>query len=411
MPNIRLGYVPYLRPGALIFTAIVWRHIFNGATSELRSLEEVYGHVGGRKRNLFGERVLFASKSLFGDSLSPKDVLSRHTLFGIYSRALPQQVADQWAKEIVDGERRGGAHTQIQVSVATKGFRFSTAGLRSCKTCVMQDVDEFGFPMWHLLHALPPIHHCPHHGDVLTTEIKGNIGGNMWKLRLPTGVSMEKQDQRFESASDGYAAYLRLWIDLFEGRLPIIAADSWANCMDRVAQRMGSTEKAIDELSKQLTQSWGSPPDRLPEMLGTHIQHDFVKNELEHRTAPSRIAQKLVILAACDSLGILPAAGDAPKQLNMPLPGGQEGQLPPKEKLLRSALLPTGFPLAIASGLASGHSTLNVGRSASVHRHQVQRAIASIPDSTLEELSVLGSWPVDSWLPKEILRRRRMNAH
>lgn len=406
-----LGYVPYLRPGALIFTAIVWRHLLRGRTNETSAVEDVYGHIGGRKRNLLGERVLHASKSLFGQSLSAEQVLLRHTLFGVYSRALPQSSADSWAKAIVGVGRRSYPPSQIQMSVAAKGFRFFTADLRSCKTCITRDMDEFGFPSWYLLHVLPPVHHCPYHGDALNPEIKGSVGGNMWKLRLPTGVPLEISSQRFEAASDGYVGYLRCWVDLLEGRLPMIAADAWANCVDLVIERMGSVEDAVCELSRQLTRSWNSPADRLPDILGAHVQRDFVRNELEHRAAPGRIAQKLVMLMACDSMGILQAKEGVPEQLNMPLlPIGQANQFRSREKLLRGAVLHTGFPLAIVVGLASGHSVLAIGRSAGVHRHQVTRAIASLPTAILEALRADESWEADSWLTKELLRRDGMKA-
>lgn len=411
MPSMSLGYVPYLRPGTLLFTAIVWRHHLSGSTNENKSVEEIYGSLGGRKRNLFGERVQFASNALFGKSMAPEDVLRQHTLFGIYSRALPQRAADSWGKALVDGELRSHAQGRMQADI-TDGFRFMSADLRSCRSCVTHDIDEFGFPSWHVLHVLPPVHHCPMHGDVLTTEIKGNIGGNMWKLRLPTGASIENSERHFESASDGYAAYLRLWIELLEGRLPIIAADSWAHYMDLVTERMGGTKNAIGELFGQLTQSWNLSPDRLHGILGTHVQRDFLRTELEHRAAPSRIAQKLVILTACDSLGIFPARGSLHGQMNMPLPSCEHtGQLRAREQLLRNSFLHAGFPLAIAPGLASDYSRQEISKSTGVHRHKVQRSIESLSTIVLEELRALGSWPIDSWLCKELLRRHKMKEN
>ncbi|WP_448479678.1 hypothetical protein [Pseudoxanthomonas mexicana] len=134
------------------------------------------------------------------------------------------------------------------------------------------------------------------HGDPLVTEIKGSVGGNMWKLRLPTGNAIKSSALRFESASDGYAAYLRLWMDVIEGRLTTIAADAWADYVDRVTERLGGTDNAVGELCEQLTRSWELPTDRLREILGNHLQRDFVRIELEHRTALGQIAQKLPLL-------------------------------------------------------------------------------------------------------------------
>lgn len=412
MPGTSLGYVPHLPPGTLIFSAIAWRHLLNGGSNHSKSVEEVYGHVGGGKRNLFGGRVRFAARALFGQSVSPEEVLRRHTLFGIYSRALPPQSADSWAAALVDEGVKNSVHNPLKVSVCAKGFRFSTDDLRSCQTCLMHDLEELGFPAWRIHHVLPPLHHCPFHGDALAIEIKGNIGGRMWQLKLPTGVAIERSSLRFEAASDGYVAYLRSWIDLFEGNLPMIAADAWAHCMDLVAAHMGSVDNAVRELSKQLTQSWNSSADRLPDILGIHVQRDFLRSELEHRTAPGRVAQKLIILTACNSLGILPGRGSFPEQLSMPLlSNGQVSPLQAREKILRGALLASGFPLAMVPGLASGDTTFAIGKRTGVHRHQVQRAIVSLPTVSLEQLSDHGSWEADSWLVKEVLRRGEAKAN
>lgn len=412
MPGTSLGYVPHLPPGTLIFSAIAWRHLLNGSNSSQKSVEEVYGHIGGGKRNLFGTRVRLAARALFGQSVSPEEVLRRHTLFGIYSRALPPQAADSWAATLVNDGMKNVASKPMRRSVVNKGLRFSTPDLRSCKTCIMHDLEELGFPTWRIHHVLPPLHHCPFHGDALAIEIKGNIGGRMWQLKLPTGVSIENSSPGFEAASDGYVAYLRSWIDLFEGNLPMIAADTWAHCMDLVAAQMGSVDNAVRELSKQITQAWNSPADRLPEILGNHVQRDFLKSELEHRTAPSRVAQKLVILTACDSLGILPTRGSYPEQLSMRLlSNGQVNPLQAREKLLRGALLSSSFPLAMVPGLASGDRVFAISKRTGVHRHQVQRAIASLPTIALEELSAHGSWEADSWLAKEALRRHKAKTN
>lgn len=403
-----LGYVPFLPPGALILTAIVWSHQLRGRHSEQKAIEDVYGHIGGRKRNLFGERIHFASRALFGNSLTSNETLLRHTFFGIYSRALPQPTADKWAMALVKGEQRDLPRRNNKFFLRERQFRTVTADLRSCKDCISQDVDELGFPAWHILHMLPPVHHCPHHGSPLSIEIKGRVGDNMWKLGLPTGLSSDRPSPRFEAASDGYVAYLRSWVDLFEGRLPMIAADAWANCIDAIVEQMGTVENAVGEISKRLNESWNLPPALFPEKLGTHFQHDFLRNELGHRTAPVRIAQKLVILTACDSLGILPVEKIHPEQLNIPLHSkGQANQSSVSERL-RDALIHAGFPLAIVAGLASGLSALDTSKRSGVRRHKVLRAIGSLPTALLEELSALESWGVDSWLSKELLRRRGM---
>lgn len=404
-----LGYVPYLPPGALLFTAVVWRHLLNGASSEDKSVEEIYGHIGGRKRNLFGERVKFSSVAVFGGSLTPEEVLLRHTHFGIYSRALTRHTADSWASDIIGGHRQNGyLPGPLQRYSPLEMFPLATSSLRSCKACIAQDVDELGFASWHILHTLPPVHHCPYHGTALIAEMEGRIGRKLWPLRLPTGVSIDRSAQHFESASDGYVEYLRLWINLLDGSLPVVAADSWADYMDVAAERMGSVESAIAELSDQVRRSWGVSPHQLPEILGPHVHKDFIRLELEHRSTSIRLAQKLIILGACDLLGVTRAKNVAPEQLAISLrTNEQDSPRASREELIRIALSRAGIPLAIASGLASGLAASLIARITGVHRHRVNRAISGFSESTLEELSSLGTWQVDSWLAKELVRRGR----
>lgn len=228
----------------------------------------------------------------------------------------------------------------------------------------------------------------------------------MWKLRLPTGVAIETPGKIHVTPSEGYAAYLRLWIDLFEGRQPIVSADNWAQFMDFVVERMGSTEVAIDVISQQVTLLWGIRPELVSAALGNHIQRGFVRNELEHRTAPSRIAQKLVLLTACDSMGISPSEKTTPDQMSLLLSSTRHAaRLQPKEQILRTVLLQTGYPLMLVPALAAGQNLSSIAKNTGVSRNQVRRAIGGIPHATLFELNALDSWADESWLTKELQKR------
>lgn len=400
-----LGYVPFLRPGALIFTAIVWQYLLNGRASAQRAIEGVYGRVGGRKRNILGDRVAYATRALFADSLSPEDVLHRHTLFGVYSRALSRSAADSWCKSLVAGERHTQPRSRVRVA-SFGGLRLSTTDLRSCRSCVEQDEGEVGFPSWRVLHLLPALLHCPYHGDALVSEVAGSVGDNMWEFRLPSTNGDDRKSQRTGPASDGYAMYLRYWVELFEGRLQTVEAHSWANLMDLVVERIGGTKQAIGELTIQLTRSWGKRPEELVDMLGPQIMRDFVGSELEHRSAPGRVAQKLVILTACEQLKLAPIDGIESNQLSLPLPTSEPpSQFAEREKLLRSAILGAGFPLAMLRGLAIGSWVANISTQSGIHRHRIQQAIDGFTDELLHELYAIGNWADNSWLCR-VMRRR-----
>lgn len=396
-----LGYVPHLRPGALLFTAIAWRHLLNGRAHQSSSVEDVYGHIGGRKRNIFGERVAYASRALFAGVVSPRDVLTSHTLFGVYSVALSHQLSEAWAKSLINGDRRYSGHPRQLGRI-----QYVTAGLQSCRTCFVRDMDEHGFPSWYVLHVLPPIHHCPYHGDLLITEIKGRVGRNMWEPRLPRGVPADGTTPRVIKVSDGYADYLRYWQYLFERRLAVLDGESWASLMDVVVDRIGSHQDAVREISTQITQLWQAPPEHIPLILGNHVQNDFVFKELHHQAVPSRVAQRLVMLTACARLGFYSLPQSSLEQLNMSLqPTSVEGSPKTKEWIIRQELIKAGYPLAMAGGLAAGEPIARVAALAGCSRNPVRSAIAVFSTPILEELRQLESWADNSWLAHELKKR------
>lgn len=311
-----LGYVPYLRPGTLMFTAISCGYLASGKAIEKHTLYETYGRAGGRMRHLFGENVLSASRSLFMNSLTPKDVLVNHTLFGIYSYALYPPSADWWADEIIAGTATRWFRAPISFSSIRTNFQLATDELRSCASCMERDIEEQGFPSWHLIHLIPALHHCPYHGDRLAAE-GWNTRDRMWAPSLPTGSSIRQPPQWLEIASDGYVAYLRLWVALIEGKLPIASSYNWSKFMHFVSQRLGGHDEAAMAISDQLIQLWGAHPDQFPQMLQHHVLPNFIQNELRYVTSHSRIAQKLVILTACDALGVLPALPGYEEQLTI----------------------------------------------------------------------------------------------
>lgn len=409
MATSQLGFVPHLREGALIFTAIVFRFILNGCTHHNHAIAEVNGSIGSGNKNLFGERVRFFSQALFADSKAPEDVLMHHTLIGIYSRAMTKESAGLWIKSALEARQEVRPRNRFRQAVP-RGFRHVLPDLRSCSKCMKQDIDEFGFPSWYLLHVLPPVHHCPYHGQALVTEATAGLQGR-WKLKLPTGRSSDSVRLDPEFASNGYASYLRRWVEVFEGGIPTISADTWPDYIDLVVRDLGGTERATKALSSELESSWGMHPVRLPQLLGSHLHSDFVKDELEHRSGPVRVAQKLIILDACESLGFRRANGAQPEQLGMPLPSnGVDSESCTREKTLRRAFGSRGVPLVIVPSLSEGYSAYKIGKRHGVSDNVVYRAIDQLSLALLEELSAMGSWPADSWLVRALRNRKKETA-
>lgn len=406
-----LGYIPFLRPGALLFTAIVYQYLAAGRTNTKDPIQSVYGRAI-RTRNLFGMGASTASERLFNGSLSPHEILNRHTLFGIYSRALSHASAKKWADLIVTGDKSDRANFEGALG---RSFRceLGTSNLRSCRDCITQDTDLFGFAAWDVLHLLPAIQNCPRHGTPLSSEAEGRPGRILWELKLPLGRRSSTIATLGVPPSDGYAHYLALWIELFEGRLSVVASDSWPSHVNSVLTKFGSVRNAANAIRKSVLSTWGLGPAELSIVLGPHIDPAFIQKELEHKTSPSQIAQKLVMLTALHPLGIVAREPMTAYQAELKLPTtlgfiSDESSLQAK---VQHEVLEAGFP-AIVIPLLMTDTTINaMALETGIRFARMSSFVRSLSAELLEQMFAHRSWPSNSWLSKEISRRRTQAAH
>jgi hypothetical protein len=196
-------------------------------------------------------------------------------------------------------------------------------------------------------------------------------------------------------------------VELFQGNLPVIQPADWAHYVDAVVKLHGSVEVAARNLSQQIAAKWNLTSDEIQNVLGNHIQTDFVRVELEHRTGSCRIAQKLVLLTVRDELIPLPGIVSKDDQLNLALIANDAIGRPAAgfERALRETLMNAGFPLAIVPALLSGQSIRGIARSSNVDRTRIARAIACLPNALIRELNETQTWKIRSWVTLEIRKR------
>lgn len=406
MSATTLGYVPYLRPGALLFTLIVFRYFQTGRRSKERILFDVYGTIGGRKRNLFGESVATIANQIFGGSVQPKDVLLRHTLFGVYSRALSPTVSTTWSSALIAGDRSLSAQKILGVHSALS-LRLVTQDLRSCTQCVAEDIDAYGFGQWRILHQIPTLLCCPEHGCPLNEEVKGAKAGNIWPYAFPHGRISTPADRISWTASDGHSTYLELWTELFDGKLPVLTSHAWAAYMDLVVAKIGGLTSAQTEIEAAIRRSWSTDTTSIRSTLGNHIEDDFVRAELSHYSRSIRLAQKLIILGAISTLGIAPPDASEFSQLRIDLCSKLNGDCEPSlQERLRRFLLDATIPGALAPFLLSDRNICQIARDAGVHRRHVWKTMERIPDLLLDEIASAQESSGKSWVMTELQRRR-----
>lgn len=406
MSQVTLGYVPSLRPGALLFTLTAFRYFQTGRRDKNAILVDLYGTTGGRKRNLFGASVATISKRAFGDFVPPRDVLLRHTFFGVYSRAMSPAASAAWSDALIAGDRSHRAQKVLRNFDSSRQFHLVTRSLRSCPQCVADDIDAYGFGQWRILHQIPAVLCCPEHGLALTDEVSGGIAGNVGQYVLPRGKISTLANRFPWAASDGHSTYLHLWTQLLEGKLPVVTSHAWAAYMDVVVSRFGGIASAQAEIESTIQRTWSTGIASITSRTGRHIMENFIHAELSHNSAPSRIAQKLVVLGAVSALGSdLPTAGES-SQLRLDLSSKlNEDSEPPLQEQLRRFLLDVALPGSLAPYLLTDRNTTQIARDAGVHRCHVWRTMQRIPNRLLDEIASTQKWSAKSWVTIELKRR------
>jgi hypothetical protein len=410
-----LGYMPLLRPGATLFSAMVVHRRMYEALSNESSFEAI---CGKKKAGLIlGTGAAEVARRLFGSGTSARQVLDQHTLFGIYSRVMNTHLADQLANQIIsgDGSRFRHAfrgHRQRRIP------RLATPFQRSCQRCIEEDMERQGFSSWKVLHQLPSVGHCPMHGILLhQEESERNCAIRNWCSALPGETQPQDPLPKWVTfpMSDGYASYLKLWVEVFEGNLTGIAPDIWMLVMDAVVDNLGSLSEASEQIHRAIERSWGAPVSAIASFLDIADGEAFVRAELEQRVQASYVASRLVIVAALDDLNLSPPRRQQPPwrfpvELSSIRPFGS-WLTPQSQEELRRCVMEAGFPPALFRKLADDLDVYAIDREIGVDRLMIRKFATRIPDDLLHRLSMEQTWSSSSWLMKELRRREIAWSH
>jgi hypothetical protein len=209
--------------------------------------------------------------------------------------------------------------------------------------------------------------------------------------------------------SDGYAAYLQLWLEAFSGDLTGITPDVWHLVMDAVVDHFGTIGHACEKISSTIESSWEACLDDIARCLGIADGSLFVRAELEQRVQASYVASRLVIAGALDALKIGP-----PRRENSPLQSPIGLSLikafgswltPQTQEDLRRCVMDANFPPALFRVMAEDVDVHTINRRLQLDPIIVVKFFQAIPDELLEQMSKEQSWSGSSWLMKELGRR------
>lgn len=399
-----IGYLPILRKGDLLFNLVILRHALTGARAWSQCAIDVFGLPWNRSRHLFGCNAHWVATHVFANGLSARDVLAFHTLFGIYRHAASNATISRYVAKQVDSSRRTAFNGD---GLCHPAARY----LRSCRQCIEGDYASRGFPTWRVIHQIATLDRCPEHGDALVNEWPpaGDMRNRTWPFFLP-GESTCRHPLTPADAmptSDGYAAYLKLWSRLVRDDLAVVQPARWFAFVQRLVSRFGDRDEAASVLEEAMLHNWGLPALAIGRLLHLAGGPSFVLQELMLRTRPRNLARRLVVYAAAQSLGIdeEPAA-----QLPLTLPLRTDPAFKYEAHgwaALWSVVTDHGMPLVLASALRDDGTVRNIAHRTGTDPGRLGAFIARFPNELLFALRQLQPWSEDSWLARELERRRR----
>jgi hypothetical protein len=287
----------------------------------------------------------------------------------------------------------------------------ATTHARSCEKCIEEDTDQQGFTSWRVLHSLPSIGHCPQHGVPLRDEGKARSSSAGWPRRLPGEQRSKITDVKAMGLpiSNGYAAYLQLWTEAFEGNLTGIVPHLWMLVMDAVIQLFGTVDHACEQISSAIEESWEVSLAHIARSLEIADGGNFVRAELEQRVQASYVASRLVICGALDALNLSPPRRhSSPRLLPIelsPMRSFGAWLTPQTQAELSTLVIDGNFPPALFRAMAEDLDIFKLDARLHIDRYVIRKFAASLPDDLLYRMSMEQSWDRSSWLMREIRRR------
>lgn len=410
MPSIKqipgpapIGYLPLIREGELLFNAMALQRSIADSASIEQAIVDVRGSLS-RQRNVMGTDPAIVVRRVFGAHQSDPTVLLRHTLSGVYCRAMPPDVERAWLQQF--GHRRYRATMCTGLGLRVWNGQVCSNHLRSCSQCVDADLDARGFPAWKVLHQVPAIERCPIHGEVLANDLAPRHREKheplLWPLRLPSEMAPSPPNAPLP-LSEGYAQYLKLWRAVFRGELSAVRADRWRALIVAQTQAAGGLKSLQCAIEHQIERSWEAPLAALAKHLSLEGNATFVADELQLRTKPKDIARRLILYSAAMGLGLFTADGG---QLELNLVARQRRNRTLKEteaeRALRLAIAGHGFSIAVEDLLLTGatlEAVVRLGGTTANTLHLFFRR--KLPTVLLEALLECGRFDPHSWVSRE----------
>jgi len=247
-----------LSKGAYLYTALVHQHRASGQRSRRRSY---FTFMGLEERPcppvLMGRNADIVSRTYFAGSVSPQELIRRHTLIGYLNLAEDEDEALVREEGLISGRKN------VQISVFGETF----ADLRWCKLCAKEDRERNGFAEWKVVHQISSIRICHIHGNPLCFRcvICGTTPGSPVYFRLPGEACPTCNQNEFEEdgvdVKDAYRTFVQDVASVFERQDNYFRNKCWLNLISKFISSYPSKIKAERDVIDYLCRYWdvGAP--------------------------------------------------------------------------------------------------------------------------------------------------------
>jgi hypothetical protein len=136
-----------------------------GHLGRLRALAEFFGTQQANPFQLIPSHPAQIAKWALGRMAAAEELLTRHTLIALYSVGESEEQFHATLDRIV---LTGPGRTRAVLKGRTEQLSLEeTPPLRSCRSCIQDDLSYYGFAFWRSTHQWPAIKHCLVHDEPL----------------------------------------------------------------------------------------------------------------------------------------------------------------------------------------------------------------------------------------------------
>lgn len=242
-----------LPKGAYLYTALVHLH---RSSAHLQRQTTAARFVNAPRvaaiPHLMGTKAGRISGTYFAGSLSPYEVLRRHTFFGYLNLALDK----------VDASDREEA--LVQDTVRSLNFSIDRVeSLRWCECCAEDELEVYGFASWKVVHQLPSVRICHIHEIPLLSHCKicGSALGTVLNFRLPGDACPKCKQCDFTGddvvVCDAYRLLVRNIAKAFENQEDDFRYSAWNKNISSFIESFISCDDAQKALKEFLCTEWG----------------------------------------------------------------------------------------------------------------------------------------------------------